>query len=118
MSVGPGGRKLLKIQGSHPLVCRLVAADNLEALKTCKNPSLCQGDAFDSLRKKQEEALHKALSEAEEEEEKEKDLLKVEKPPKKKLKLSSGPDFLTLNLKPGTWKDKDVSVLLDAGCHF
>ena len=50
----------------------------------------------------------------------------LEKPPKKKLKLSSGPDFLTLNLdgngievlKPGTWKDKDVSVLLDAGCHF
>ena len=73
MSVGPGGRKLLKIQGSHPLVCRLVAADNLEALKTCKNPSLCQGDAFDSLRKKQEEALHKALSEAKEEEEKEKE---------------------------------------------
>lgn len=120
VSVGPDGRKFLKIQGSHPLVCRLVAADNLEALKTCKNPSLCQGDAFDSLRKKQEEALHKALSEAKEEEEKEKDLFKVEKHPKKKLKLSSGPDFLTLNLdgndievlKPRTWKDKDVSVLL------
>ena len=90
VSVGPDGRKFLKIQGSHPLVCRLVAADNLEALKTCKNPSLCQGDAFDSLRKKQEEALHKALSEAKEEEEKEKDLFKVEKHPKKKLKLSSG----------------------------
>lgn len=125
LCVGPDGRKFLKMQGSHPLVCRLVAASNLEALKNCKNPSLCQGDAFGSLRKKQEEALNKALSEAkqkEEEEEKEKDLFKVEKPPKKKLKLSSGPDTLTLNLdgkdievlKPSSWKDKDVAVLLDS----
>ena len=30
VSVGPDGRKFLKIQGSHPLVCRLVAADNLQ----------------------------------------------------------------------------------------
>lgn len=122
VSVASDGRKFLKMQGSHPLVCRLVAAANLEALKNCKNPSLYQGDAFLSLRKKQEEAVQKAMSEVKEEEDKNQDLFKAEKHAKKKAKLTSVPETLTLDLdgtdieilRPTTWKDKDVAVLLDS----
>ena len=38
VSVGPDGRKFLKIQGSHPLVCRLVAARQPGSFEDLQEP--------------------------------------------------------------------------------
>lgn len=118
---GPDGKKFLKLQASHPFVCRVLAAHNLDLYRECKNPSLSKGECFALLRKKQEEALANASSNQQDDGgEKEQALFKDEQP-KKKPRLDNGHATLQLDvggikvevLKPSSYKEKDVSVLLD-----
>ena len=124
VQLGPDGRKFMRIRPSHPVVCKLAAAENVDVFKQCKNPSLSQSESFAELRKKQEEALAIALAQ-ENQDEKDTDtpLFKAaENPPKKKPKLASGPETLELDvggiqvevLKPSSYKDKDLCVLVDS----
>ena len=121
--VSEDGTKYLKVQGSHPTIVKLVAADQVDLLRSCRNPSLSHGEYFALLKQKQQEALEALCSK---EEEKDAEALfeakEKNKTSKKKLALKDLPETLGIELagqtivllRPSTWKGTDVWVQMDA----
>ena len=59
------GKKFLKLQCSHPAICRLLCGDQIEQFNSCKNASFAGSPKLQLLRGEVQKALRKAVTPAE-----------------------------------------------------
>lgn len=124
LHVADAGERYLKIQGSHPVICKLASGGCIDLFKQCKNCSLSSSTKYGSLKeklanaveaacKKEEEGESKAMFEATSTQSNQK---------KKKASLQTCPDTLEIDVNtckvvvlcPMSWKQQDLWVLLEA----
>ena len=122
LHVADGGERYLKIQASHPVVCKLAAGGHLNVFKQCKNPSFSASANYASLREKLVNAVQESLKK---EAEDEKDIFEGSPTPKnqkkRKAQLDYCPDTVEIEVKtcqvkvlsPMNYKQQDLWVLMD-----
>ena len=123
LHVADEGERYLKIQGSHPVVCKLVAGGHLDVFKQCRNPSLSSSANYALLKEKLANAVQEACKK--EQEEGEKDIFEGSttsaNQKKRKANLFHCPDTLEIAVKtcqvkiltPMSFKQQDLWVQLD-----
>ena len=123
LHVADGGERYLKIQGSHPVVCKLAAGGHLAVFKQCQNPSLSSSANYALLKEKLANAVQEACNK--EQEEGEKDIFEgsttAANQKKRKASLTYCPHTVEIAvntsqikvLTPMSFKQQDLWVLLD-----
>ena len=123
--VGEHGVKFLKLQGSHPAICKLLCGKEVDLLKTCRNPSFAGSQKLAALKEKVQESLKKSLAGQEGDpvfEEAGESGGSLGKTKKGLPKLENAPETITLDLygvevevlAPNSWKSSDVFVKLES----
>ena len=119
------GKKFLKLQCSHPAICRLLCGDKTEQFTSCKNASFAGSPKLQLLRGEVQKALRKAVTPAEVagvfDGGDEPDAKPVASAEKKKQKMLPFPATLQVRfestelcvLTPKSFKCQDVYVLLE-----
>ena len=122
-----GNDKFLKIQVSHPVICKLsaaAAAGKLDIWKACKNPSLSSSSNYGILKEKLCQAVQEASAPEDKEE---KDIfagnVKQGNAKQGKPTLEKCPDKVEMDvdgckvqvLCPQSWKQYNLWVLMDPG---
>ena len=123
LHVADGGERYLKIQASHPVICKLAAGGCLNVFKQCKNPSLSSSTKYGSLKEKLANAVEAACKKEEEGETK--DIFEgtstESNQKKRKAKLQTCPDTVEIDVNtckvevlcPMAWKQQDLWVKLE-----
>ena len=121
---GRNGDKFLKLQGSHPAICKLLCGKDVELLKTCRNPSLAGSQKLAALKEKVQDGLKNLLVDQEDPlfEDAGESAGSAGKQKRSLPKLENAPETITVDLygvdvevlAPTSWNSSDVYVKLDS----
>ena len=113
------GQRFLKVQASHPVICKLASGGYVELYYAKKNPSLSNSSQYGLLKKKLEEGVEQAIKEIEQKDgedmftgpDKKKTAFPLWKLPTK-MEIEVGGTQVTV-MTPTTRKQQDLWVLME-----
>ena len=122
LHAGNNGVKFLKLQASHPAICKLLCGKETQVFKDCRNPSFAGSGKLVTLKEKVHDSLKKALGQEEEDPLFENAGSSAGKPRYGLPKLTNAPETVSVDvlcvvvgaLAPSSWRNEDVYVKLEA----